>query len=404
MIGGIMNNRTLLAALVAGGFAIATSGPVVAADLGGDCCADLEERVADLEATTVRKGNRKVSVKIYGQVARALMFWDNGRDNDVYNVDNDSSTTRIGLRGKAKINSNWEAGYRIEFGVHSAESDRVDEVNDDGDGSRIVLRRSALYIAKKGAHGKLKMEIGLASHGNDGVAKSDLGGTNDIGRNGGLRYIEDFRLFTTAGALAAGGLDWDRLFPGDLELDRDDVVRLEWSMPENGLGKVKLAASWGEDDEYSFGIFIGGKASSIKYDLRAGYGIDDEGPRTEIYNGSISFLETGTGLFVTVSGGVRERDNTNTEEEFYQLKGGIKQKWWSYGKTTLYGEFIETDIDTNGAAIGGEGEIYGFGIVQKIDAAAMTLYAGYREYEATSDIGEDLEDFRTIVTGAKIKF
>jgi hypothetical protein len=27
------------------------------ADLGGDCCADLEERVAELEATTVRKGN-----------------------------------------------------------------------------------------------------------------------------------------------------------------------------------------------------------------------------------------------------------------------------------------------------------------------------------------------------------
>ncbi len=36
--------------------------PAKAADLGGDCCADLEERVAELEATTVRKGNKKVSV------------------------------------------------------------------------------------------------------------------------------------------------------------------------------------------------------------------------------------------------------------------------------------------------------------------------------------------------------
>ena len=42
--------------------------PVKAADLGGDCCADLEERVAELEATTVRKGNKKVSVTFYGQV------------------------------------------------------------------------------------------------------------------------------------------------------------------------------------------------------------------------------------------------------------------------------------------------------------------------------------------------
>jgi hypothetical protein len=30
--------------------------PAIAADLGGDCCADLEERVAELEATTARKG------------------------------------------------------------------------------------------------------------------------------------------------------------------------------------------------------------------------------------------------------------------------------------------------------------------------------------------------------------
>jgi hypothetical protein len=40
--------------------------PAKAADLGGDCCADLEDRVAELEATTVRMGNKKVSVQIYG--------------------------------------------------------------------------------------------------------------------------------------------------------------------------------------------------------------------------------------------------------------------------------------------------------------------------------------------------
>jgi len=37
-----------------------------AADLGGDCCADLEERVAELEATIARKGNRKVSLTLSG--------------------------------------------------------------------------------------------------------------------------------------------------------------------------------------------------------------------------------------------------------------------------------------------------------------------------------------------------
>ena len=48
------------------------------ADLGGDCCGDLEERIAELEATTARKGNRKVSLAIYGQVNEAVLFWDDG--------------------------------------------------------------------------------------------------------------------------------------------------------------------------------------------------------------------------------------------------------------------------------------------------------------------------------------
>ena len=45
-----------------------------AADLGGNCCADLEERVAELEATTARKGNRKVSLEVSGHVHEAIVF------------------------------------------------------------------------------------------------------------------------------------------------------------------------------------------------------------------------------------------------------------------------------------------------------------------------------------------
>ncbi|MEM7777799.1 MAG: porin, partial [Pseudomonadota bacterium] len=40
-----------------------------AADLGGNCCADLEERIAELEATTARKGTRVMSLKISGSVS-----------------------------------------------------------------------------------------------------------------------------------------------------------------------------------------------------------------------------------------------------------------------------------------------------------------------------------------------
>ncbi len=75
----------------------------VAADLGGDCCADLEERVAELEATTVRKGNKKVKVELYGRLNRVVTFWDDGAEQNSYVLNSSYSPSRFGVRGKGKI-------------------------------------------------------------------------------------------------------------------------------------------------------------------------------------------------------------------------------------------------------------------------------------------------------------
>ena len=78
-------NKYSLGALVAAGLvagSITTSAN--AADLGGNCCADLEERIAELEATTARKSNRKVSLTISGWVAEQVTFWDDGVESNTY--------------------------------------------------------------------------------------------------------------------------------------------------------------------------------------------------------------------------------------------------------------------------------------------------------------------------------
>ena len=73
---GLMKTTGLYALTLAAGLSLSSSAN--AADLGGNCCADLEERVAELEATTARKGNRKVSLTVSGQVNRAIVHWDDG--------------------------------------------------------------------------------------------------------------------------------------------------------------------------------------------------------------------------------------------------------------------------------------------------------------------------------------
>ena len=107
-----MRLQKILYAAAASAFAVASlSVGASAADLGGDCCADLEERVAELEATTVRKGNRKVSLKLSGHVNTAIFYWDDGINSDAYVVENTENESRFRLGGNAAITPDLGDGY-----------------------------------------------------------------------------------------------------------------------------------------------------------------------------------------------------------------------------------------------------------------------------------------------------
>src|SRR5688572_7684388 len=113
-----------LGALVAAGLLVGglSAGSASAADLGGNCCADLEERIAELEATTARKGNRKVSLTISGWVAEQVMWWDDGAESNVYVTDIGSTLdTHFKFTGQATISAGWYAGYVLHVEVGSNE-------------------------------------------------------------------------------------------------------------------------------------------------------------------------------------------------------------------------------------------------------------------------------------------
>jgi hypothetical protein len=112
-----------------------STGTAQSADLGGNCCADLEERVAELEATTVRKGNRRVSLTVSGHVNRSLMYWNDGFQNDIYSVDNAIANSRFRFTGNAKLTADVKAGFHMEFDLTlGARSHQVSQVDDDGFG------------------------------------------------------------------------------------------------------------------------------------------------------------------------------------------------------------------------------------------------------------------------------
>jgi hypothetical protein len=79
--------------------------------------AALEQRIAELEAVSLRAGDRKLSMHIYGQVNQAIMFWDDGFKSGMRVIDNDTSSSRFGIMGRTPLRSAPTVGYRIEFEI-----------------------------------------------------------------------------------------------------------------------------------------------------------------------------------------------------------------------------------------------------------------------------------------------
>lgn len=57
---------------------------------------------------------------------------------------------------------------------------------------------------------------------------------------------------------------------------------------------------------------------------------------------------------------------------------GIERKWWSLGKTNIFGEYRHDDAGANpGKTIGASINFWQAGIVQNIEAADTSLYLVY---------------------------
>ncbi|MGD9783306.1 MAG: porin [Hyphomicrobiaceae bacterium] len=438
--------------------------PASAADLGGDCCADLEERVAELEATTVRKGNRKVSLTIYGQVNQAVMWWDDTGESNFYQVNNKTSTTLFGMEGRATISPEMAAGYRIEIEVGSANSDFVDQgfvpgpaggfnfVGVGDDSQRIILRHSYWFLEHKRLG---TVSVGQQSNAVDNIAEMDLSRTSAVSLSSVETWNEGFFLRSANDQLsvqfpgllffAGQGISLiGDLWRGNLDGGRGNLVRYDSPV----LNGFIFSASWGEDDDWAVALRYAGSFNGVS--IRAGIGyhdgeiIDSDSllaafntagapgnaqfaagnalPDHQEIVGSFSVLHEPTGLFLTAAGGRRSWDSQFLlDEKYFYVKSGLLRKWSALGQTAIYGEYYRMwDVGVTNTILGPAADAlfnetaqtWGLGIVQHIDAAAMELYLAYRHYWA-NDI-TDVQFFPVlsdhdirmdvVMAGGRIKF
>ena len=158
------------AGLLAGGLATSAN----AADLGGNCCADLEERVAELEATTARKGNRKVSLTVSGWVAEQVTYWDDGAESNTYVTGLGSTLgSNVKFTGQATIVPGWTAGYVLHIEIDGSDALTTNQNTPNGPGllagtANYVQAMQSYWFIKSDHYGKVG--VGLQSMASDNAA------------------------------------------------------------------------------------------------------------------------------------------------------------------------------------------------------------------------------------------
>ena len=401
----------------------------MAADLGGNCCADLEERIAELEATTVRKGNRKVSLAISGYVSHNVVWWDDGTQSDVYIADGGNYGSRWRFRGEAKINPLVTAGFLYEFQNNNNGVQGLNQLNGGDDlgftsaaGGVTLLRDSTVYLR----HAQLGMvKIGHGSTATDNLVLIDLGAMAGAGTSDVALYNGGFILRSNAGMLgSATTLNWAQATRGHESFDTSRRNHVLYETPT--LQGFTVQAAVAEDNYWDIALRYAGEFNGVRVAFGIGYQEDSEfnaGPQiglstagvlcatncnvtTSDLKGSGSILHVPTGLFVTFAAGKRELEGstagtaatayTGPDLKYWYVAGGLSRNFFGIGNTVLFAEasnsqggleqsmFLGTTagytMNVGGVRTTSEVDHWGLGITQYIDAAAMEVFAAYKNY------------------------
>jgi hypothetical protein len=432
-------SRTVVAggALTAGILMLAMpQGKAFAADLGGNCCADLEERIAELEATTARKGNRKVSLTVSGWVSNQVVHWDDGVESNTYVTGLGTAfASNVHFTGKAQISKDLSAGYVLH--LEAIDSD-VYTTNQNTPVGPAAMTGSANSVQVLYSYWFLKSEqLGQLNVGKIDQADDNVVVALDASGTLAAAYWVGYDVFgfNVRGNFAPNeSMIWGNASscrgwgggPGDCDgLPR---MQVRWDSPV--FAGFSASASWGEDDEWAVQGRFMNTVGSFKINAAVAYGETNDTNLGAPPGGTFEYTQAGlyvehmpSGWFAIGGYGHLDQRGFNPQNnpatDTWYVKSGVRLKLTPIGATIPYAEYLgannsaaitnnggtpdDATDDVTSVVRGSSTSWWGLGVVQEIDAAAMSVWLRYRDHSVDVP-GVDTKDMTTVVGGAMINF
>ena len=346
-----------------------------------------------------------LTVQLYGQVNRALMWADDGHQNKIFHVDGQPSSTRFGIQGTSQIAPGLRAGARIETEMKSNPANAVNfglspTPAEAGEGASQTNTFAERWLDAffEGAWGRVN--LGQGSGAADDASTIDLSGTSIAN---GVCFCD------WGGAIqwrtAAGGL-----IPATVEGTHNNqdfesrYDRVMYTTPV--FGGLRLQAGFGQKTDTGevkeASLWWSGKLAG---DLQAAIGYSEERvggaiSKNETIGGSISWLSA-FGLSLTAAytqadgfTSAAKGDTFAGESTFWYGKVGFK-----FGQHAIA---VHYGMHEDHAAAGDEGKSMGVGYVWNPIRWAE-IYAAYHLFQLDR-AAVSPEDVTVVALGTRIRF
>ncbi len=412
---------TLVRAAVCCGVGVAflsmASAPAFAAEMDNlkQQLRDLQTRLDQLEsqqaappvvpAKMTRSGKKQVTLSISGQVNRVSFIADDGELNSFFHSDNENSSTRWRLIGKAKIDSEWSAGLKIEQDIGQSNNSSRTKINfsnedDTVDDTSFDNRQMNVWVKSKSAG---KLTLGKSDMASNNIVQIDLSGTGMVQYSGANDIGGGFSYRTSGSSGAAIGPSISAVYNQMDGLSRRNLIR--YDTPK--FAGFTIGVSHGQGDLWDIAGRYSANYKQAGLKVSAGIAYWEFGKNSNINDsgigGSVSVLHS-SGFNLTFAAATQNREDPTSDDAddpvtFY-VKPGFQFNATSLGKTAVtvgYGRTDDNDVQND------EYQNIHVAVVQNIDAAALELFA-FWEINMLDRDGTDFDDINIGGIGARMKF
>jgi hypothetical protein len=345
----------------------------------------------------LRIGSDDRYFEFYGQINKGLLVFDDGGSTlGYFPVDNDNSSSRIGIRLYGTTGAGSSLGGNLEWQWTPYSTTNVNQLNrDEFDWDANLLRKAEVYLTSEDLG---KLWLGQGSMASDGTAEADLSGTSVVGYSlvsdmagGPFFRMEDGLLSTVKVKDAFTNFDGlSRKLRVRYDTPSFDGFSLATSVGTQVVPTQTDVTVWDVAARYEDTIDDFKVSSAIAY--------SEPGEDQSLYDGSISFLHDPTGISLTIAAAYSDEETVDGRYGYVKL--GYQRDLFEVGKTAIsvdayYGEEI--------AAGDSDSTSFGAQFVQNLDYCQTELYLGVRSHSYTETV-DSFDDSAALLTGARIKF